>query len=244
MYNHLFCRVYNAFGWNEYPRVFGEALLQWLRLNGVHAASALDLGCGTGVLCETLHDAGIDTLGVDLSQEMIAVARNRAPELDYRVADMVSFETDRAFDLVTCTGDALNHVTDLRNIRRVFQNVHHALAPGGLYVFDLLKADEVPDEPFEAPFSDSLTVRFSATRDADDHTTLVIDGYENGALKFSERIHERLYDVDVICSMLRETGFEVLQCADHLLPGSGGRGTTWFIIAKKGYDSKQRSDFL
>ena len=73
MYNHLFCRVYNAFGWNEYPRVFGEALLQWLRLNGVHAASALDLGCGTGVLCETLHDAGIDTLGVDLSQEMIAV---------------------------------------------------------------------------------------------------------------------------------------------------------------------------
>jgi len=242
MYDNLFCRVYNEFGWNEYPRVFGEAVIQWLAIHGADVHTALDLGCGTGVLCEALSARGIDTLGVDLSEDMIAVASARAPGLRYRVGNMVTLETERRFDLVTCTGDALNHVTDIEDIRRVFRNVHRALNPGGLFVFDLLRADEVPlGEPFEAPLSDRLTVRFSAARDAEGFTTLLIDGYEDGALSFSEIIRERLYDIHMICDLLRAEGFEILQCADRLLPDGGSRGTTWFVIARSENDIRQRS---
>lgn len=234
MYDSLFCRVYNEFGWNEYPRVFGEELLNWLRLHDIEARSALDLGCGTGVLCETLAEHGIDTLGVDLSGDMIAIAKERAPRLSYDVADMVRFTPDRAFNLVTCTGDALNHVTDAGDVRQVFRNAWAALNPGGLFVFDLLRDDEVPEgEPFEAPFPDGLTVRFSATRDSQGFTALRIEGYKNDALQFHEEIREKLYDVNDIRAMLEETGFRVIRCADHLVEKRDAHGTTWFIVAKK-----------
>lgn len=234
MYNSRFCRVYNEFGWNEYPRVFGGELLEWLGKNGIGVKSALDLGCGTGVLCETLGEQGIETFGVDLSPDMIAVARQRAPDRVYAVADMVAYRANRRFDLVTCTGDALNHVTALEDVRRVFENARDALVPGGLFVFDLLRDDEVPEgEPFEAAFSEHLTVRFSAQRDAEGFTTLQIEGFEDGALRFCECIREKLHPVPDILALLRETGFNVLQCADRLLTDRDTHATTWFIIAKK-----------
>lgn len=234
MYDSHFCRLYNEFGWNEYPRVFAGQLLDWLRQKGIAVRDALDLGCGTGVLCEALTQGGIETLGVDLSEAMIAIARERSPRLRYQVADMVAYRPDRPVDLVTCTGDALNHIFDLGDVARVFGNVFAALRPGGLFVFDLLRMDEVPDgEPFEADASDRLRVRFTATLDSDGHSRLRVDAFEDGALKFTETIDEKVHDVDVILSMLRDAGFDILQCADRLLQDEGTGGTTWFIAAQK-----------
>ena len=234
MYDSLFCRMYNAFGWNEYPRTFGEQLLRWLDGKGAAVRLALDLGCGTGVLCETLHQRGIVTLGIDLSEEMIAIARERSPELHYEVGDMTAFHTEERFDLVTCTGDALNHVTDLNDVERAFCCVREALNPGGLFVFDLLRADEVPEgEPFWADFGEDLRVRFSAERDDQGFTTLRVDAFEGEVPKFSEVIREKTHDVEIICSLLRNGGFDVLQCADRLDMDSDAHGTTWFIAARR-----------
>lgn len=67
------------------------------------------------------------------------------------------------------------------------------------------------------------------------HIELHIDMYEGGALAFSETIRERVHEVEAVCGLLRENGFELLQCADRLLLGSGNHGTTWFIAAQKAY---------
>ena len=53
MYSDVFCKVYNEFGWNYYPEAFGEQLLQWLKNHHVPVRTALDLACGTGVLCRS-----------------------------------------------------------------------------------------------------------------------------------------------------------------------------------------------
>ena len=232
MYNSLFCRLYNEFGWNEYPRAFAEELLEWLEVHHIQIHTALDLGCGTGVLCEALHDHGIETLGIDLSTDMIAIAQERAPHLSYTVADMVTFSPSSRFDLVTCTGDALNHITDTCDLRKVIVNVWDALNPGGLFVFDLLNDSEVPDgEPFETDFDGGMTVRFSVDKSAAGFTTLRIDGYKNGVHAFSEAIRERVYGVLEICEMLADAGFEIIQCGDSLLKGK--QSTTWYVVARK-----------
>ena len=237
MYSSLFCRLYNDFGWNEYPRVFAEQLLQWLDRRGETVASALDLGCGTGVLCEALHARGIQTLGVDLSAEMIGIARQRNPALRYEVMDIVSMALPRRFDLVTCTGDALNHIQTLDDVARVFANVREALNPGGYLVFDLLNPAEIaPNEPFEAEYGEQGRVRFLTELSVDGRVTLRIDMYEAGVLKFSEVIRERVHDVDAVCASLRAQGFTVLQCADRLLLDSDNHGTTWFIVARRDPD--------
>ena len=59
MYSDVFCKVYNTFGWNYYPEIFGQQLLVFLERKGWKPKNALDLGCGTGVLCEILHENGI-----------------------------------------------------------------------------------------------------------------------------------------------------------------------------------------
>ena len=242
MYDRLFCRLYNEFGWNEYPLALSEQLTRWLRLNHFEVRSALDLGCGTGVLCQALNARGIETLGIDLSDEMIAIARERAPGLSFEVADMTRFQPDRNFDLVTCTGDALNHIEPIARVTQVFSNVRRALSPGGLFVFDLLDEREVPrGEPFEAEAEDGLRVRIGAEQDDTGRVTLRIEGYEGGALRFSEAIVERLYDPRQIVSLLTDAGFSVLQCANALLPDNNP-GTTWFIVAQRNMIMKTSED--
>ena len=234
MYSSLFCRLYNEFGWNEYPRVFAEQLLKWLEQRNARVRSALDLGCGTGVLCEALHARGIDTLGVDLSGDMIDIARQRSPRLRYMVADIVSMRLDRRYDLATCTGDAINHIADLTAVGKVFANVNAALNPGGYFVFDLLDPSEaITGEPFEVPCGDRGLVRFFSEETDDGRIELHIDMFEDSALKFAEVIREKVHAMDAICGLLRENGFTVLQCADRLLLDSDSHGTTWFIAAQQ-----------
>ena len=59
LYSDVFCKVYNEFGWNYYPEIFGEQLLQWIKNRDLKIETAMDLGCGTGILCEILHKNGI-----------------------------------------------------------------------------------------------------------------------------------------------------------------------------------------
>jgi hypothetical protein len=66
MYSDIFCKVYNEFGWNYYPEIFGEQLLAWMTEKQIVPRTALDLACGTGILCEILHRQGIAVSGMTL----------------------------------------------------------------------------------------------------------------------------------------------------------------------------------
>lgn len=233
MYSDVFCRVYNEFGWNYYPEIFGEQLLQWLEKKGLKPRRALDMACGTGILSEILHRAGISARGMDFSSGMIAIARQRCPEIPFDVADMRDYQPGESFDLVTCTGDSLNHISELSDIGLIFRNVYGLLNPGGWFVFDLLNEREVSDsEPFEMDFDRHTRVWFQMTRPGPDKVTLTIRVYEDGSLSFEENIRETLRDPALICRMLEEAGFRVEKCSDSLLD-DGSHGTTWFLAAQK-----------
>ena len=233
MYSDVFCQVYNQFGWNYYPEAFGQQLLKWLREQGLHPKTVMDLGCGTGVLCRILQDAGMEAAGMDFSSGMIAIAQSENPDIPFEVADMITYRPGKQFDLVTCTGDALNHIPDLSNIARIFRNVYDYTAPGGYFVFDILNENEVPtSEPFEMDFTDTVRVWFQMTRPGEKEVNLKIRVYENGCEQFEENIRETVHDPDLICALLREAGFRVLRCANTLMEGDNP-GTTWFVIAKK-----------
>ena len=233
MYSDVFCKVYNEFGWNYYPEIFGEQLLTWLKRKGFSPKNALDLGCGTGVLCRILQGEGIEAAGMDFSSGMIAIARQDSPEIPYEVADMITYRPEKQFDLVTCTGDALNHIPALADIRRIFENVYAYTSHGGYFIFDILNEQEVStSEPFEMDFTDKIRVWFQMTRPAEKQVNLKIRVFEDGKEQFEENIRETVHDPRAICDLLRQAGFAVEQCADRLLQDSG-RGTTWFVVAQK-----------
>ena len=233
MYSDVFCKVYNEFGWNYYPQVFGEQLLQWLERNRAKPKTSMDLACGTGILCEILHGSGIRASGMDLSSGMIEIARAKGCAICYEVADMVTYCPDAQFDLVTCTGDALNHIGSLTDVEKIFRNVYAYTSEGGYFIFDILNENEVStSEPFEMDFTDTTRVWFQMTRPGQRQVNLKICVYENEELRFEENIRETIHDPATICDLLRGCGFTVVKCADRLLE-DGGAGTTWFVVARK-----------
>jgi len=233
MYSDVFCKVYNEFGWNYYPEIFGEQLLVWLKRKGLSPKNSMDLACGTGVLCRILQAEGIRAAGMDFSSGMIDIARQESPHIPYEVADMITYRPEARFDLVTCTGDAINHIPDLEDVRRIFENVYAYTSPGGYFVFDILNRQEVStSEPFEMDFSESVRVWFQMTQPEENKVNLKVRVFENGSLQFEENIRETIHDPAVICDLLQQAGFRVEKCADRLLEDSG-RGTTWFVVAKR-----------
>ena len=234
MYSDVFCKVYNEFGWNYYPEIFGQQLLQWLEQRGIKPATGMDLACGTGILCEILQKSGIKASGMDFSAGMIDIARQGNPQIHYDVADMITYRPDKQFDLVTCTGDAINHIARLSDVEKIFQNVYGYTSPGGYFIFDVLNENEIStSEPFEMDFSDTVRVWFQMTQPGEKQVNLKIRVFENGKLSFEENIRETVHDPEAICKLLEKCGFEVIKCADRLLD-DGNHGTTWFVIAKKG----------
>lgn len=234
MYSDSFCRVYNLFGWNYFPEAFGEELIQWIAQNQVPVKKSLDLGCGTGILCGILHKNGVSARGADLSEGMVAVARQNYPYIPFDVANMITYRPDERFDLVTCTGDALNHIIDLGDVAQIFRNVYGYLSDGGYFIFDILNEREVsPGDPIDLDFSETVKAKFHITRDDRGIVNLKTSVYENGVFQFEEVITETVHDPQTICGLLEEAGFRVLQCADKLLADSDRHGMTWYIIAQK-----------
>ena len=234
MYSDVFCKVYNEFGWNYYPEAFGEQLLQWIERQGITVRTALDLACGTGVLCRILQKAGIESRGMDFSSGMIDIARQESPEIPYDVADMILYRPEMQFDLVTCTGDALNHIPDLSDVEKIFANIHAYLAPGGYFVFDLLDEREIStEEPFDLDFDEHISARFQITRPQQNKVHLQTQVFEDGVHSFTEDIFETVHQLEAVCALLRRQGFHIERCAHRLLE-DGTDVATWYIVARKG----------
>jgi 2-polyprenyl-6-hydroxyphenyl methylase/3-demethylubiquinone-9 3-methyltransferase len=94
--------------------------------------SALDVGCGAGLLCEPLARLGATVTGIDASPEVIAVARDHAAamglEIDYRVGDVQQLQGQ--FDLITSL-EVIEHVADPGPFLKALAR---RLAPNGLLV--------------------------------------------------------------------------------------------------------------
>lgn len=94
--------------------------------------TALDVGCGAGLLAEPLARLGADVIALDASPELIVAAREHAAavglEIDYRAGELAAL--DGKFDLVTCM-EVVEHVADPAAFVR---DLAARLAPGGLLI--------------------------------------------------------------------------------------------------------------
>jgi SAM-dependent methyltransferase len=100
------------------------------------ARSVLELACGTGSILARLR-SGYEVVGVDLSREMLAIARRRLPGVELVCADMSRVHLGRRFDAVLCLYDSINHLLRWRQWEAVFDRAGEHLEPDGVFVFDL-----------------------------------------------------------------------------------------------------------
>ncbi len=102
-------------------------------------ASALDVGCGGGILAEEFAAMGFQVTGIDPSERSLATARQHAQFLgvviDYQrgTGESIAFADD-AYRVVYCC-DVLEHVRDLP---KVISEIYRVTQPGGIFFFDTL----------------------------------------------------------------------------------------------------------
>src|SRR5688572_9307156 len=88
-----------------------RVVLRWMRDRGVHDADILEVGCGTGWLCEALLGFGRVT-GVDLSRQCLEEAGRRLPDATFIAGDFMRLDLpERAYDMI-CALEVLAHVAD------------------------------------------------------------------------------------------------------------------------------------
>jgi ubiquinone/menaquinone biosynthesis C-methylase UbiE len=99
--------------------------------------AALDVGCGSGVLAGALAERFGRVVGIDISDEMLAIARAKrsAPNLTYLAMDAEQLELDGTFDFI-CSANTFHHFLDQE---AATQALKERLNPGGrLVVLDNL----------------------------------------------------------------------------------------------------------
>ncbi len=97
----------------------------------------LDLACGSGILTERLKNLGYDMIGIDLSVDMLNIAKEKNPDILYLCQDMREFELYGTVDCVCCMTDALNYITTKEDLLEVFKLVKNYLNPNAPFIFDL-----------------------------------------------------------------------------------------------------------
>ncbi len=112
------------------------------------AGAALDVGCGSsGRIIDLLLERGFEVEGLDLSGEMLALARQRHPDVTFHHADICEWVFPRRYDFISAW-DSLWHIPLARH-EDVLPKILHGLNPDGVCIFTTGGTD-TPDEVRDA----------------------------------------------------------------------------------------------
>lgn len=186
------------------------------------AASILELACGTGSLAVSLQpDGPYDYLATDASASMLAVAEQKADfagaDIQFAQVDFTGFRVGTPVDVVLLLYDGINYVLEPEGIRSVFRNVHAALRPGGLFIFDLsTPVNSINNARWFEDEGEADAFRYRRRSVYDPETRLHVTSIEMSVEgdEAVERHCERAYDVGEIVPLLEACGFEIVAVLD------------------------------
>ena len=114
---------------------------QLLSSVGAKPRTAVDLACGTGSVTLLLAQSGLKVTGVDMSEEMLTVAWEKAQSLEnppmFVRQKLQALRLPRGVDLAVCALDSLDYILDPKDCAEAIRRVYKALNPGGIFIFDV-----------------------------------------------------------------------------------------------------------
>ncbi len=112
-----------------------------LNIEGIRPRSAVDLACGTGSVALLLAKMYDRVVGVDMSEEMLTVAFQRAVECGVQPLFVCQKLQDlclpKGLDMAVCALDGLDYILDPVDCAEAIRRVYKALNPGGIFIFDV-----------------------------------------------------------------------------------------------------------
>lgn len=211
-------------GFGDFARYAAAELIRQLSAATIKSGLLVELGSGSGILAHKLSAAGYDVLGFDISPAMVELARIQAPRAQFRCQSFLGVQPPPCV-AVAAVGEIFNYLFDRRNqlarLRSVFRRVHRALAPGGLFLFDVATVGREPTGTRRSfREGDGWACLFEATefpKTKQLERRIITFRRHGKAFRRDDETHRlRLYDRDELIEPLRELGFRV-----SILPSYG-----------------------
>lgn len=188
----------------------------------------LDLCCGTGSFSTEFAEKGIDVIGVDVSNEMLMSAREKANDksLDilYLCQDATELDLYGTVDGAVCLMDSLNHITDYENFCTAIKKVSLFLEKDRLFIFDVnteYKAEKILSNNTFVSEENGVFLSWQNTYDEKTKTNEIFldfftennDGTYN---RLSENITERAFTETEIENALKQAGLKLENRLDDM----------------------------
>jgi ubiquinone/menaquinone biosynthesis C-methylase UbiE len=140
IYNN-FAYVYDTLmGDTNYPR-WVDYIERIFKHYGVKPRQIVDLACGTGNITIPLKTREYDIIGIDQSEDMLFVAREKARKLGLAIPfiyqDMRNIALHHPVDAITCMCDGVNYILSGGELDLVFEGVYNYLNHKGVFIFDI-----------------------------------------------------------------------------------------------------------
>lgn len=220
-----FAYFYDEFnGEADYDALF-QYVLKKLKDNGVQNGIVADFGCGTGDLTLMLSQAGYDVIAIDQSEEMLAVLRDKADQLEIssnllllrqNLLELDLFGTIRA---AISTFDTYSHIGPWPNFEKAIRKAAFFMEKGGVFVFDLntpYKNKKILGEnlfTFEGPDADCRWQNHYLQEEQAVEIQIDIH-YKDTGEDFHEQFKEYSYELEQVKQVLGKYGFKIQSIED------------------------------
>ena len=210
-----------------YPDWIRFARTAWEKHGMPHTVA--ELGCGTGSITIPLVNSGFEVTGIDLSADMLSVARGkmdgtpqgnrlqREESIRWVQQDMTVWELPKPVDSVISFCDCINYLVEESDVISMFARTYEGLKPGGTFLFDVHHPNTMKRYDEEQPFVlDECSVSYIWTCDLDEerceieHHLRIFVRDEQGGDQYRrfEEIHvQRAYDPEWMKAELVKAGF-------------------------------------
>lgn len=220
---------YNSFAWyydsltkNVDYQLIANRLDQLVERFGGQKGVLLELGCGTGSVCELMTQKNYDVIGIDTSEDMLNMAMDKkfesGSDIQYLRQDMTEIDMYGDIDVTISVLDCINHLPDKNAVQKTFNGVSRFASNNGLFIFDvntIYKHREVlADNAFVYDLDGLFCSWQNEYNPEDDSVEIFLDFFEEQENGLYERYEENFKEIALsekdIEEMLAKSGFEVL----------------------------------
>jgi len=219
-----FASVYDVMQYDIDYDLWSDKMQSYINKYRPRSEKILEIACGTGTLTVKLSEKGFVMHGVDMSEDMLAIANKKSRDagqmIRYFHQNMVELNTKHRYDACVCLCDGINYLIDQDDLKKTVANVYDHLNQAGLFIFDISSyyklSEIIGNETFAETFADTAYI-WENEFDLSDSILrfdLTLFKSENKVYKRYEEYHEqKAYTIEEIKTSLRSC-FEIIEMRD------------------------------
>jgi 2-polyprenyl-3-methyl-5-hydroxy-6-metoxy-1,4-benzoquinol methylase len=205
----------------------------------------LDTACGTGNITIPLASKGYNLWGVDISEEMLTIAENKARSKKHNIKfinqNMTDLTLNKSFDAILCMCDGVNYIVEEKDLVKYFETVNNMINTGGIFIFDIsskYKLTNILGNNTLFQEKDDFCYIWENCFDEEEELLEMRLNFfipQQELYKRMEEYHiQKAYSEEYLINLLSEAGFQNIRCFDDMkLEKPNNKSERIFFAAQK-----------